>query len=42
MTIICLIKGCEWVSQPQLDSSLSMMQCERCIRCGAQRYHVMS
>ncbi|WP_277961307.1 PSPA7_2676 family Cys-rich small protein [Pseudomonas sp. RIT-To-2] len=39
MSIICLIKGCEWaLCAPQMLGS-TQVTCERCARCGAQRYH---
>ncbi|MDE1164572.1 MAG: hypothetical protein PW845_04130 [Pseudomonas sp.] len=38
MTIICLIRGCEWSPQPDNELHNPLMLCERCVRCGAQRY----
>ncbi|WP_457362818.1 PSPA7_2676 family Cys-rich small protein [Pseudomonas sp. TE3610] len=36
MSIICFVRGCEWVAYPlQMPS----MTCERCERCGSLRYH---
>ncbi|MGC1330508.1 MULTISPECIES: PSPA7_2676 family Cys-rich small protein [unclassified Pseudomonas] len=39
MSIICLIKGCEWMACPLQLPGMALMTCERCERCGALRYH---
>ncbi|WP_416424661.1 PSPA7_2676 family Cys-rich small protein [Pseudomonas sp. App30] len=39
MSIICLIKGCEWATYPAQQLGSALMTCERCERCGALRYH---
>jgi hypothetical protein len=36
MSIICFIKGCDWVDCPL---QMPLMTCERCERCGTLRYH---
>ncbi|WP_280634409.1 MULTISPECIES: PSPA7_2676 family Cys-rich small protein [Pseudomonas] len=39
MSIICLIKGCEWLACAPQTLGSAPMTCERCERCGALRYH---
>lgn len=39
VSIICLIKGCEWMACPLQLPGMALMTCERCERCGALRYH---
>lgn len=39
MTLICLLRGCQWRSMPIGDSDLA--DCECCERCGALRYHLL-
>ncbi|WP_455923990.1 PSPA7_2676 family Cys-rich small protein [Pseudomonas putida] len=36
MSIICFIKGCDWVA---CAVQIPLMTCERCERCGTLRYH---
>ena len=39
MTIICLVRGCQWYSAGQLSEG--ELQSERCVRCGTMRYRHM-
>ncbi|WP_306092845.1 PSPA7_2676 family Cys-rich small protein [Pseudomonas sp. R5(2019)] len=41
MTFICFFTGCVWSCLSPTDSAGAPMLCERCIRCGAQRYRML-
>ena len=39
VSIVCLIKGCDWMVYPPQMLGTALLNCERCERCGALRYH---
>ncbi|WP_177330277.1 PSPA7_2676 family Cys-rich small protein [Pseudomonas sp. PH1b] len=40
MSIVCLVRGCRWCTKEQ--PSEGQLLCQRCLRCGTQRYWHMT